>query len=153
MFGKAEARLKELDEAHNEALRMKAENVIRKSHEDFDELRQSDEFHNWADEQPKWVKDALYENSDDPASVIRVIDLYKVDNGLTTAAKRNNRKAAASSVTKGTRTSIDTKGVSGQIKESDVARMSAKEFEARQDEIQAAMSSGKFVYDMSGAAR
>ena len=153
MFSKAEERLKELDEAHNEALRMKAENVIRKSHDDFDELRQSEEFHNWAEAQPKWVKDALYENMDDPASVIRVIDLYKVDNGLTTAAKRDTRKAAASSVTKGTRTSIDTKGVSGQIKESDVAKMSAKEFEARQDEIQAAMSSGKFVYDMSGAAR
>ena len=150
MFSKAESRLKELDEAHNEALRMKAENVIRKTHEDFDELRQSDEFHNWADEQPKWVKDALYENMDDPASVIRVIDLYKVDNGLTKAAKRDNRKAAASSVTKGTRTSIDTKGVSGQIKESDVAKMSAREFEARQDEITEAMRSGKFVYDVSG---
>jgi len=153
MFSKAEERLKELDEAHNEALRMKAENVIRKSHDDFDELRQSEEFHDWAEAQPKWVKDALYENMDDPASVIRVIDLYKVDNGMTPAAKRNTRKAAASTVTKGTRTSIDAKGVSGQIKESDVAKMSAKEFEARQDEIQAAMASGKFVYDMSGAAR
>ena len=39
---------------------------------------QSDEFHDWVDEQPKWVQDALYENSDDPASVIRVIDLYKI---------------------------------------------------------------------------
>jgi len=153
MFSKAEERLKELDEAHNEALRMKAENVIRKTHDDFDELRQSDEFHNWAEAQPKWVKDALYENSDDPASVIRVIDLYKVDNGLTNAAKRNNKKAAASTVTKGTRTSIDTKGVSSQIKESDVAKMSAREFEERQDEISQAMASGKFVYDMSGAAR
>jgi cell fate (sporulation/competence/biofilm development) regulator YlbF (YheA/YmcA/DUF963 family) len=73
---------------------------------------------------------------------------------LTPAAKRNtNRKAAASTVSKGTRTSIDAKGVAGQIKESDVAKMSAKEFESRQDEIQEAMSSGKFVYDMSGAAR
>ena len=153
MFSKAEERLKELDEAHNEALRMKAENIIRKSHDDFDELRQSDAFHDWAEAQPKWVKDALYENMDDPASVIRVIDLYKVDNGMTPAAKRDNRKAAASTVAKGTRASIDAKGVSGQIKESDVAKMSAKEFEARQDEIQAAMSSGKFVYDMSGAAR
>ena len=153
MFGKAEERLKELDEAHNEALRMKAENQIRKVHDDFDDLRQSDEFHDWAEAQPKWVKDAIYENADDPASVIRVIDLYKVDNGLTTAAKRNNRKAAASTVTKGTRTSIDAKGVSGQIRESDVAKMSTKEFELRQDEIQEAMASGKFVYDMSGAAR
>mgnify|MGYP006969385268 FL=1 len=46
MFSKAESRLQELDEAHNEALRMKAENVIRKAHDDFDELRQSDECHN-----------------------------------------------------------------------------------------------------------
>ena len=153
MFSKAEERLKELDEAHNEALRMKAENVIRKAHDDFDELRQSDEFHNWAEEQPKWVKDALYENMDDPASVIRVIDLYKVDNGMTPAAKRDNRKAAASSVTKGSRASIDAKGISGQIKESDVAKMSDKEFEKRQDEINEAMRSGKFVYDVSGGAR
>ncbi len=153
MFSKAESRLQELDEAHNEALRMKAENVIRKSHDDFDELRQSNEFHDWAEAQPKWVRDALYENMDDPASVIRVIDLYKVDNGMTPAAKRDNRKAAASSVTKGSRTSIDAKGTSGQIKESDVARMSDKEFEERQDEINEAMRSGKFVYDVSGAAR
>ena len=27
-----------------------------KNHEDFDDLRASDEFHSWADEQPKWVK-------------------------------------------------------------------------------------------------
>ena len=153
MFSKAETRLKELDEAHTEALRMKAENAIRKSHDDFDELRQSDDFHNWAEEQPKWVKDALYENMDDPASVVRVIDLYKVDNGLTPAAKKQSKKAAASTVAKGTRTSIDAKGVSGQIKESDVAKMSNKEFEDRQDEINEAMRNGKFVYDVSGAAR
>ena len=153
MFSKAETRLQELDEAHNEALRMKAENVIRKTHDDFDELRQSDAFHDWAEAQPKWVKDALYENMDDPASVIRVIDLYKIDNGMTPAAKRDTKKAAASTVTKGTRASIDAKGTSGQIKESDVAKMSDKEFEDRQDEINEAMKSGKFIYDVSGAAR
>lgn len=153
MFSKAEARLQELDEAHNEALRMKAENQIRKAHDDFDELRQSDSFHDWADAQPKWVKDALYENMDDPASVIRVIDLYKVDNGMSSVAKKNDRKAAASSVTKGSRTSVDARGTSGQLKESDVAKMSSKEFEARQDEITEAMRTGKFIYDLSGGAR
>lgn len=153
MFSKAEARLQELDEAHNEALRMKAENQIRKAHDDFDELRQSDSFHDWADAQPKWVKDALYENMDDPASVIRVIDLYKVDNGMSSVAKKNDRKAAASSVIKGSRTSVDARGTSGQLKESDVAKMSSKEFEARQDEITEAMRTGKFIYDLSGGAR
>ena len=153
MFNKAESRLQELDEAHSEAQRVKSENVIRKSHEDFDELRQSDQFHNWADEQPKWVKDALYENMDDPASVVRVIDLFKIDNGMTIAAKKQSRKAAASTVAKGTRTSVDAKGVQGQIKESDVARMSSKEFEEMQDKINESMRNGKFVYDMSGSAR
>ena len=40
MFNKAETRLQELDEAHSEAQRVKAENVIRKNHDDFDDLRQ-----------------------------------------------------------------------------------------------------------------
>jgi len=153
LFSKAESRLSELDDAHNEALRIKAENQIRKTHDDFDELRSSESFHEWADEQPKWVKDALYENMDDPASVIRVIDLYKVDNGMTSAARTQSKKAAASTVTKGSRTSIDAKGLQGQIKESDVAKMSTQEFEKRQDEITEAMRKGKFIYDMSGGAR
>ena len=59
MFSKAEARLQEIDDLQAEATRTKAETQIRKAHEDFDDLRASDGFHNWADEQPKWVKDAL----------------------------------------------------------------------------------------------
>ena len=89
MFSKAEIRLEELDNAQAEIQRTKAENKIKESHSDFDKLRDSDEFHNWADEQPKWVKDALYENSDDPASVVRVIDLYKIDKGITNNDKKN----------------------------------------------------------------
>lgn len=153
MFSKADARLKELDQAQSEAERMKAENAIRKSHEDFDDLRASDEFHDWANEQPKWVQDALYENSDDPASVVRVIDLYKVDKGLTKTAKKAKAKDAASTVTRRSRTEVDVDDASDVIRESDVAKMSDKEFEARSEEINKAIRSGKFVYDVSGKAR
>lgn len=153
LFQSAEDKLKELDDAKFEAQRVKAENSIRKTHSDFDELRDSDDFHEWADNQPKWVKDALYENMDDPASVIRVIDLYKVDKGLTKAEKKASAKAAASSVSKGSRTKVDADGSSSQIRESEVAKMSSKEFEDRYDEIQQAIRSGKFVYDVSGSAR
>ena len=153
MFSKAEGRLKELDDAHAEASRVKAENVIRKSHKDFDTLRASDEFHDWADEQPKWVQDALYENSDDPKSVVRVIDLYKSDKGLTPAAKKEKTKAAASPVTKRSKTQVDVNDANDAIRESDVSRMSDKEFEQRADEINKAIRSGKFIYDVSGKAR
>ena len=153
MFNKADARLQELDKAQSEAERVKAENAIRKSHEDFDELRSSDEFHNWAEEQPKWVQDALYENADDPASVVRVIDLYKGDKGLTKTAKKAKAKDAASTVTRRTKTSVDVEDANDTIRESDVARMSDKEFEAKSDDINKAIRSGKFVYDVSGRAR
>ena len=153
MFEKADTRLKELDEAQAEANRVKSENEIRKSHSDFDDLRQSDEFHDWADAQPKWVRDALYENADDPASVVRVIDLYKSDKGLTKEAKKANKKAAASPVSKRSKTEVDVDDANGSIRESEVARMSDKEFEERSDEINKAMRNGKFVYDVSGNAR
>ena len=153
MFAKADIRLQELDDAQVEVTRAKAESKIKESHADFDELREADEFHNWVDEQPKWIRDALYENSDDPASVVRVIDLYKIDNNLTSSDKKTKRKAAASTVTKRSKTQVDVEDANNSILESQVAKMTAQEFEERSEEINKAIRSGKFVYDMSGKAR
>jgi hypothetical protein len=153
MFKKAEDRLAQLDELQYETERKSAESKIREAHSDFDTLRESDEFHSWAEKQPKWVRDALYENMDDPASVIRVIDLYKIDNGQTPQQKKEKAKDAAKPVGRGSRTKVDADNTSGQIRESDVAKMSAKEFADREEEITSAMRSGKFIYDISGNAR
>lgn len=153
MFKKAEDRLAQLDELQYETERKSAESKIREAHSDFDTLRESDEFHNWAEKQPKWVRDALYENMDDPGSVIRVIDLYKIDNGQTPQQKKEKAKDAAKPVGRGSRTKVDADNTSGQIRESDVAKMSAKEFADREEEITSAMRSGKFIYDISGNAR
>lgn len=153
MFDKADVRFKELDEAKLEAARVKSENTIRKSHPDFDTLKESDEFHVWAEEQPKWVQDALYENADDPASVVRVIDLYKVDNGMTPSAKKDRAKAAATATPKGSRSAIDPDESSKKFSESQIKKMSDKEFEANMEAIAEAQRTGKFVYDLTGAAR
>ena len=154
-FAKAERQLEELDNAKYEADRTKAENKIRSAHADFDELREADEFHDWVEAQPRWVRDALYENSDDADSVIRVIDLYKVDNNLTPSAKKEQAKEAAKTVKRkqATRTKVDEDGTGSMIKESQVAKMSDQEFDERYEEIQEAMRSGKFIYDISGKAR
>ena len=153
MFDKANIQIEELTKAKSEATRSRAENEIREQHKDFDKLRNSEEFHNWVEEQPKWVQNALYENTDDPASVVRVLDLYKIDNGLTPSDKKNKRKAAASTVTKRSKTEIDVEDANNTISESEVAKMSTTEFEERSDEINKAIRSGKFVYDISGNAR
>ena len=153
MFDKANIQLEELSKAKEEATRSRAENEIREAHSDFDQLRDSDEFHNWVEEQPKWVQNALYENTDDAASVVRVLDLYKVDNGLTRSDRKSKTKAAASLVDRGSKAKVDVDESSGRIKESDVEKMSAKEYEKNAESIHEAMKSGKFVYDISGNAR
>ena len=148
-FAKADERLREIDEARHEVERSQAEADIRKKHSDFDDLRSSDVFHDWVGEQPKWVQDALYENAEDAASVVRVIDLYKADKGLTPTAKKAKAKDAAKDVGKGARTKVDDDGSAGSIKESDVAKMSDKEFDENYDRILDAQRNGKFVYDMA----
>ena len=154
MYNAADERLSRLDEIAEQAGRAKAEAEIRAIHSDFDELKESDAFHDWVDVQPKWVKDALYVNSDDPASVARVIDLYKADNNIVNKGKKASaKKAAAAIVTKKGRTAVDADESNGRITESDVNKMSAAEYEKRSDEIMEAIRGGRFVYDMTGAAR
>jgi len=145
-----EARMAEFEELRLTAKREKAEAELAGMHPDFVQIREDDKFHNWAKEQPKWVQDALYENQEDAKSVARVIDLYKVDTGISNKVKKDNtaERAAASSVkTKGAKPEADD--TSKYLSESVVAKMSIKEYEKRQDEIMEAQRSGKFIYDMT----
>ena len=142
-------RLKEVEELRVTAKREKAEAELAVMHPDFNTIRDDDTFHEWAKEQPKWVQDALYENVDDAKSVSRVIDLYKADKGITTKKKPTEDKGAASSVTTKRTTTPSDSEESKYLRESQVAKMSIKEYEKRQEEIMDAQRSGKFIYDMS----
>ena len=148
-----DGRLKEIEELRTTAKREKAEAELLSMHPDFQEIRADDAFHSWAEKQPKVVQDALYENSEDAKSVARVIDLYKSDQGIKTKKMSSSDKAAASSVKAKGRATPDTDDSSKYITESQVAKMSIKEYEKRMDEIFDAQRSGKFIYDMSGNAR
>mgnify|MGYP003320216157 FL=1 len=145
-----EERMAEFEELKVDAQREKAEAELVKIHPDFIEIRQDDTFHNWAKEQPKWVQDALYENVDDAKSVARVIDLYKIDKGITNKKKASpSEKAAASSVKTKSAAAPEPDEAAGQIRESEVAAMSIKEYEKRQEEILDAQRNGRFIYDVS----
>mgnify|MGYP006970131406 FL=1 len=152
-FSFAEDRLRQIDEMSEEANRSKSMDAIRESHSDFDDLKESDEFHDWAGEQPKWVQDALYENQDDPRSVVRVIDLYKGDKGLDTKSRKKSSKAAASAVVTKRSTKPSQADTEVTFTESQIGKMSMKDFEKHQDAIMEAQRTGKFVYDLSGGAR
>lgn len=149
-----EERVKAVDEMRENAAREKAEAELMRLHPDFDDIRDSDDFHEWAEEQPKWVQDALYENANDARSAARAIDLYKADRNINTKKKRNTDKDAARSIdSRNSRSRPDANGNGDTILESDVQKMSAKEYEKRSDEIMEAIRTGNFVYDLSGSAR
>jgi hypothetical protein len=144
-----DGRLKEIEALRVTAKREKAEAELAALHPDFSDIRKDDTFHKWAEVQPKWVQDALYENVEDAKSVARVIDLYKVDNGITKNANSGSDKAAASSVTTKRTASPNQDESSNYLSESKVAKMSMKEYEKRAEEIFDAQRKGKFIYDMS----
>ena len=147
-------KLKEIDELNAKTAKEKAEVQLLQIHPDFSEIRESDDFHEWAEEQPKWVQDALYENSEDARSAARAIDLYKSDRGIGKTDKGKSGKSAATEVkAKNTRSVPDAENKSNKILESDVQKMSAQEYEKNADTIMEAMRSGNFVYDVSGSAR
>lgn len=149
-----ETKFQQIDEMKLEAQREKAEAELMRIHPDFEEIRDTDDFHNWVEEQPKWVQDALYDNDTDAVSAARAIDLYKADMGIKTKKSSSKNKDAATSVgTRGTRSAPDSDEGSGSIKESQVAKMSAQEYEKRQEDIAEAIRTGKFIYDLSGPAR
>jgi len=147
-----DGRLKEIEELRITAKREKAEAELAALHPDFGEIRADDAFHEWAKTQPKVVQDALYENTEDAKSVARVIDLYKSDKGITSKKDTSSDKAAASSVKTKGKTTIDPQDSSQYLRESEVAKMSIKEYEKRQEEILNAQRSGKFIYDVTKRA-
>jgi len=146
-------KVKEIDAMRESATREKAEVELLKAHPDFDEIRDSDEFHNWAEEQPKWVQDALYENDNDARSAARAIDLYKADMNIKTKKPSGNKDAAKSVSTRNTRGQPDATSNNTKMSESRVNKMTTQQYEKHQDEIMDAIRKGEFIYDISGSAR
>jgi hypothetical protein len=148
-----EERVKVIDEMKASATKEKAQVELMQMHPDFDKIREDDDFHNWAEEQPKWIQDALYDNENDARSAARAIDLYKADRGITTKKPSTNKDAARSVNTRSERSRPNDNDSKGHIRESQVSKMSAQEYEKRADEIMDAIRTGKFIYDISGNAR
>ena len=144
---------KEIDELKATAARERAEVELMKIHPDFGEIRDSDDFHNWAEEQPKWVQEALYENDTDARSASRAIDLYKADMNITSKKPESNKDAARSVDSRSSRDEPKVDDREGTFTESQVAKMTTQQYEKASDQIMEAIRTGKFIYDMSGSAR
>ena len=147
-----EDRIQKINEMQESATKEKAEVELLKLHPDFVDIREDDDFHNWAEEQPQGGQKALYENDNDALSAARAIDLYKADKNIS-KKKPSSKDAALATNPKSTRTKPQTNEESTYLRESQVQKMSSQEYERRADEVMEGIRTGKFVYDVSGSAR
>ena len=145
-------KLQAIDEMKISATKEKAEAELLQMHPDFSDIRESDDFHEWAEEQPKWIQDALYENDNDARSAARAIDLYKVDRNIKKENNKISDDVAKTVSTRNMRNKPQEKNKGG-IRESDVQKMSAQQYEKNSEAIMESMRNGTFIYDVSGSAR
>ena len=144
-----EERLSTLQERETELVRKDAEKRLRNNHPDFDDIRNSDDFHSWAKAQPESLQKWIYNNSGDADLASRALDLFKKDMGVRSSPKKRqsnskkSRKSAADMVSTKT-TSVDPK----QNKiwtEREIAAMSIDQFDQYEDQINQAISEGRVV--------
>tara|TARA_R110000824_G_scaffold395735_1_gene596629 strand:+ start:267 stop:1127 length:861 start_codon:yes stop_codon:yes gene_type:complete len=144
-----EARLSALQEREAELVRKDAEKRLRDNHPDFDDIRNSEEFHSWAKAQPESIQTWIYNNSGDADLASRALDLFKKDTGVGASSKKKrsnskkSRKSAADMVSTKT-TTVDTQ----QDKiwtEREITAMSIDQFDKYEDDINQAVSEGRVV--------
>ena len=140
-------KLERLQAREQELIRKDAEKRLMDKHPDFEDIRNSDDFHSWAKEQPKSIQDWIYSNADDADLASRALDLFKKDFGIeptkTKSSSKPTRKSAADMVSTKT-TSVETK----QEKiwsEKEIAAMSVAEFDKYEEEISNAMQEGRIT--------
>ena len=139
-----EEQLLDVKKQQSRLSRDKAEVELAKKHPDFKDIRESGDFHDWASVQDSTVQSWLYDNSDNPTSAARAIDLYKYDRGLSTKKVNldvNKEAAKAVSKTKTSETPTDKK----QWTWSTIKKMKPEEYTKFETEIDKAYREGRIV--------
>ena len=131
----------------NEALAQReAQLELGRLHPDFNDIKESDDFHNWADSQPMEIKSWIYENNSDGKLAARAIDLYKKDRGLGVnkkTEKKSPRNDGADLLVK-TNEQVQTPESKEVIfNRSDIERMSDEEFMQYEKDIVKAQREGR----------
>jgi len=141
-----EDKYKNLKVQQEQIAKEKAEVELLKLHPDFNELRQQDSFHEWAERQDPTIQGWLYENTSNATLAARAIDLYKMDQGISKLSKKqesNVKKEAAKAISK-TKKSTETDIPQKKIwTATEISRLKAHEFEKLESEIDLARLEGR----------
>jgi hypothetical protein len=126
--------------------RKEAEKALYDRHPDFEDIRGDDNFHSWAEGQPEQIQEWIYNNPNNVNLAIKAIDLYKLENNLSSPKKRKSGKSQSS---KSAADFVSTKTTSVDTKEPkiwtqrEIASMSMRDFDKYEEEIDQAIMEGR----------
>jgi len=143
-----EERLSKLQEREQQLVRQDAEKRLNERHPDFEDIRNSDDFHGWAKEQPESIQNWIYSNADDADLASRALDLFKRDIGMDVPQKAKSsskptKKSAADMVS--TKTTNIEPSHQKVWSEREIAAMSVAEFDKYEKEISDAIQEGRII--------
>ena len=145
-----EERLSALQDREDEFVRKDAEKSLQEKHPDFDEIRNSDDFHEWAELQPEAIKDWIFNNSSDVTLASRALDLFKKDIGLdvqqVTQPRSNSKQTKQSAADMiSTKTTSVEPNQQRVWSEREISALSMAEFDKYESEISNAMQEGRII--------
>ena len=141
-----ESKFKNLQVQQEQIAKEKAEVELLKFHPDFNDIRSQDDFHQWAGEQDPTIQGWLYENTSNAKLAARAIDLYKMDRGLSSLTKKEEKdvkKEAAKAISK-TRKATDSESPKKKIwTTTEISKLKPHQFEKFEKEIDLARLEGR----------
>jgi hypothetical protein len=141
--------IKQLKELNQTVNKEKAEAKLARMHPDFEQIRESDEFHSWAESQPEAIKGWVYGNATNAELASRAIDLFKQDTGKSKSKPELSGDLVAASEMVKVKNSKEIGYGSKKIwTRSQIAAMSQSEFDKNEKTITEAMSEGRVINDM-----
>ena len=143
-----EERLSKLQQREDDLVRQTAEERLMSKHPDFEDIKNSDDFHAWAKEQPTSIQDWIYKNATDADLASRALDLFKKDIGM----ESSNTKSSSDKPTKGSAADmVSTKTTSVDVSqekiwsEKEIAAMSMAEYDKYESAISDAWQEGRIT--------
>ena len=141
-------RLSAIEQREQELAIREAEEAMRNAHPDYEDIKGSDDFHEWAQEQPEQIQDWVYRNPDNVSLASKAIDLYKLETGKGQRSKqrRSNRQQPT---TQSAADMVSTKTTNVEPKqqkiwtESEIAKMSLDQFDKYEQDIRQAIDEGR----------
>jgi len=140
-----EEKVKLLQEREQELVRLDAEKELKSRHPDFDDIRNSDDFHDWAKAQPESIQSWIYSNANDPEAASRALDLFKSDMGIKSEKKSSagsKRKTSAADMVSAKTTNVEPKQAKVWT-EKEILALSPAEFDRLEKEIDKAWEEGR----------